>query len=72
MTAALTFDLSDPEEAKDHKKAIFANDMAYVIWDLKVNVLRRIRKDDLSVDEAVQLIQEHLNDLPFSVEELLD
>ena len=72
MKAKITFNLSDPEESKDHKKAIFANDMAYVIWDLKVNVLRRIRKDQLSVDEAVELIRDHLNDLPFIVDELLD
>ena len=72
MKATITFNLSDPEESKDHKKAIFANDMAYLIWDLKVNVLRRIRKDQLSVDEAVELIRYHLNDLPFSIDELLD
>ena len=72
MKAKITFNLSDLEESKDHKKAIFANDMAYVIWDLKVNVLRRIRKDQLSVDEAVELIRDHLNDLPFIVDELLD
>ena len=72
MKAKITFNLSDPEESKDHKKAIFANDMAYLIWDLKVNVLRRIRKDQLSVDEAVELIRDHLNDLPLIVDELLD
>jgi hypothetical protein len=71
MKARLTFDLSNPEDLQAHKIAIHSQDMAYLIWNLKVNILRRIRKDGLNVEEALEMIQDELNDLPFDIEDLV-
>lgn len=43
MKAVLKFDLSIPEDLDDFRAACKAVEMAAVLWQLKYNVLKRIR-----------------------------
>jgi hypothetical protein len=72
MKARLEFDINDFDEVKGFKRAIYSTEMACFIWDLKLNVLRKIRKDELSADDAVSLINDLLNELPFDIEDLIN
>ena len=71
MKAQLTFDLSDPDDVLEHLKAVNAPEMALFIWNLKHNTIRKIIKDDLTFMEAMELIEDKLNELPFDIDELV-
>jgi hypothetical protein len=70
MKAVLQFDYDKPDERLDHIKAVFANDMAFVIWNLKHNVIRSIIKNELTLDDAMDRIREELDNLPFDIDEV--
>lgn len=70
-TATLKFNLEDPDSERDFKLAVHSLDMGLVIWELKNNILRSIYKNDLSTEEAVQLIRDELDTLPFNIDDLI-
>jgi hypothetical protein len=71
MKAKLMFDLTDPDESMDFKKAVMANEMANVIWSIKNWVLRKAYKEDLTAEQIIDLLNTELNELPFDLEELV-
>ena len=70
MKAVLQFDYDKPEDRLDHKKAVFANDMAFFIWNFKHNIIRDIEREELTLEEAMQIIREELDSLPFDIDEV--
>lgn len=71
MKAKMEFNMENPEDILSHLKATHAHDMALFIWNLKHNTLRKIIKEDLSFMDAMELIEEKLNDLPFDIDEII-
>ena len=70
MKAVLEFDYDKPDDRLYHTKAVFANDMAFVIWNLKHNVIRSIFRDELTLEDAMERIKEELDSLPFDIDEV--
>ena len=74
MKATLEFNLTDPDEAREHLRCIKALDMACVLWEL-----RNIRKElewmeeqgDLSAETVIQKILEHFDNHNINADELL-
>jgi hypothetical protein len=71
MKAKLIFDLTDPNESMDFKKAVMANEMANVIWSIKNVVLRKAYKEELNAEEIIDLLNMELYELPFDIDELV-
>lgn len=77
--AILKYDLSDPEDALDHFRAIKSLDMALAIWDIvhntKKNLHGSIGDKDLSpddvIDEVYKKIFEILDDHNINSDELI-
>jgi len=71
MTANLEYDLENPSDIISHKRAVFSFEMAYFIWNLKHNIIRRGIKD-LTYAEFIELLNEEINDLPFDIDQLIN
>jgi len=71
MKAKMEFDMENPDDIMSHLRATHANEMALFIWNLKHNTLRKIIKEDMSFMDAMDLIEEKLNELPFDIEEII-
>lgn len=69
MKAKLIFDLSDPDQRKDHLRCVKSLDLACALWDLQT-ILRERRKD--WIDDKAAL--ERINDLiqTINLEEYMD
>jgi hypothetical protein len=72
MKASLSFDISDEHEFLEFQKVIHANKMASIIHHLKVNIIPRLRKDEVSLEYALEVINDEFNDLPVNIEDLID
>jgi CHASE3 domain sensor protein len=59
MKAKLTFNLNDAEDRKAHLRAVKADDMYNVMWDVR-QYIRQIEKYDkkFSVEEIKEIINE--------------
>lgn len=69
--AILKFDLSEPDEIRDHLAAIHGMDMALLLWEFKHNILRKAMKDALSPSEICQLIHEYIDNLGFDIDDIV-
>jgi hypothetical protein len=69
--AKLIFDLNDPDDMREHLCAVHGQDFAFLIWELKHNILRRAYKDELDPKEIIDLIHEKINELGIDVDELV-
>jgi len=71
MIANLEFDLDKPDDCKAHKIAVYSQEMAFFIWNLKHNTIRKGIKE-LNYTEFIHLIQEEIKDLPFEIDNLIE
>lgn len=71
MIATLKYDLSKQEDVTDHLRAVNSQEMAFFIWNLKHNTLRKIIKDDMGFTDAMELIEDQLKDLSFDIDEMI-
>lgn len=67
MKAILKFDLSDPDDRIDHKIAVHANDMAFILWALLYNSRKSFEQEmdekHLTGDGVLDLVYKRLTDL---------
>jgi hypothetical protein len=79
MKATFEFDMNEPEDMMDHKRMSNALGMALVLWELKVNVKRKIEYmidfDNLSgqetLDRVFEMIGELMEDQGLNMENLI-
>jgi hypothetical protein len=79
MKATFEFDMNEPEDMMDHKRMSNALGMALVLWELKVNVKRKIEyildTDNLSgqetLDRVFEMIGELMEDQGLNMENLI-
>ena len=69
--AILQYDLTDYDSELDFKLAVHSKEMGIFIWELRNNLLRTIYKNALNVDQALKLIEDELNELPFDINDLI-
>jgi hypothetical protein len=50
MKATLEFDLNDPDDNMAHLRCTMALNMALLLWEMKINLSRRIDEDSFSGD----------------------
>ncbi len=70
-TAHLEFDLTNEDDIRDHLCAIHGIDLAMFVSSLKHHILHKCIKDALAPHEIVQLINEHIENLGFDIDELV-
>lgn len=70
-TAILKFNLEDIDTERDFKLAVHSKDMGLFIWELRHNIIRKMSKEDLDIEDAINLIMEELNSLPFNIDDLI-
>lgn len=67
MKAILKFDLSDPDDRADHKIAVHANDMAFILWELLYNSRKGFEQEmdekHLTGDGVLDMVYDRLRDL---------
>lgn len=74
--AKLEFDLKDPEQAVEHKRCIKASEMAYVLFEIKHNLMRNMFTGRDSVEymngaeDTVRQILVMMKDLNLDPDEL--
>lgn len=61
MKATLKFDLSDPEERKEHLRCTSSTIMAIALWEIHHNLRRRLEM--LIPDEQIDKVIEEINDI---------
>jgi hypothetical protein len=82
MKATFVFDMNDPEDMMDHKRMSNALGMALVLWELKVNVKRKmediIDSSDIqplsgqdTLDKMFEIIDELMEDQGLNMENLI-
>jgi hypothetical protein len=79
MKATFVFDMNDPEDMMDHKRMSNALGMALVLWELKVNVKKKMENildtDNLSgqetLDRVFEMIGELMEDQGLNMENLI-
>jgi hypothetical protein len=79
MKATFVFDMNDPEDMMDHKRMSHALGMALVLWELKVNVKKKMEyvldTDNLSgqetLDRVFEMIGELMEDQGLNMENLI-
>ena len=79
MKATFVFDMNDPEDIMDHKRMSNALGMALVLWELKVNVKKKMENildtDNLSgqetLDRVFEMIEELIEDQGLNMENLI-
>ena len=79
MKATFVFDMNDPEDMMDHKRMSNALGMALVLWEIKVNVKKKIEyildTDNLSgqetLDRVFEMIGELMEDQGLNMENLI-
>jgi hypothetical protein len=82
MKATFVFDMNDPEDMMDHKRMSNALGMALVLWELKVNVKRKmediIDSSDIqplsgqdTLDKMFEIIDELMEDQGLYIENLI-
>jgi hypothetical protein len=71
MKAKLIYDLTNPDDLMDHARAVNSLDMAFLIWDLRHNILRSALKNGLDAEEMAELINEKIDSLPFDIDDLI-
>lgn len=69
--ATLEFDLSNQDDCREFSCAANSLELALFIWELKHNILHNALKDGLSGEEIVELIHEHIDSLPFDVDDMI-
>lgn len=74
--ARLEFDLSDPHQELEHRRCIKSADMAYLIYQIKHNLLRDMLTDRDSceymngVEDTVRQIFSYMKELDINADEL--
>lgn len=67
MKAILKFDLSDPDDRADHKIAVHANDMAFILWEFLYNSRKdfewKINEKNLNGYDTLDMVYEKLSEL---------
>lgn len=67
MKAILKFDLSDPDDRTDHKIAVHANDMAFILWEFLYNSRKGFEQEmdekHLDGDGVLDMVYKRLTDL---------
>jgi len=79
MKATFEFDMNEPEDMMDHKRMSNALGMALVLWELKVNVKKKMEyildTDNLSgqetLDRVFEMIGELMEDQGLNMENLI-
>jgi len=79
MKATFVFDMNDPDDMMDHKRMSNALGMALVLWELKVNVKKKMEyildTDNLSgqetLDRVFEMIGELMEDQGLNMENLI-
>ena len=79
MKATFVFDMNDPEDMMDHKRMSNALGMALVLWEIKVNVKKKMEyildTDNLSgqetLDRVFEMIGELMEDQSLNMENLI-
>ncbi len=79
MKATFVFDMNDPDDIMDHKRMSNALGMALVLWELKVNVKKKMENildtDNLSgqetLDRVFEMIGELMEDQGLNMENLI-
>jgi hypothetical protein len=79
MKATFVFDMNDPDDMMDHKRMINSLGMALVLWELRVNVKRKMENildtDNLSgqetLDRVFEMIGELMEDQGLNIEHLI-
>lgn len=79
MKATFVFDMNDSEDMMDHKRMSNALGMALVLWELKVNVKKKMEyildTDNLSgqetLDRVFEMIGELMEDQGLNMENLI-
>lgn len=79
MKATFVFDMNDSEDMMDHKRMSNALGMALVLWELKVNVKKKMENildtDNLSgqetLDRVFEMIGELMEDQGLNMENLI-
>jgi hypothetical protein len=79
MKATFVFDMNDPEDMMDHKRMSNALGMALVLWEIKVNVKKKMEyildTDNLSgqetLDRVFEMIGELMEDQGLNMENLI-
>lgn len=81
--AILEFDLNEPDDRKDHMRAVKSTDMALALWEIVYNIKKKIEYEieqdeylDLSqydiVDKIYEKIQNELNERGINLDQLLN
>lgn len=74
--ARLEFDLNDPEQSLEHKRCIKADDMAYLLYDIKHNLLKDMftNRDSVEymngVEDTIRQINSMMKELNLNPDEL--
>ena len=74
--ARLEFDLSDPHQELEHKRCVKASDMAYLLYQIKHNLLRDMLTDRDSceyingVEDTVRQVMSYMKELDLNADEL--
>ena len=79
MKATFVFDMNYPEDMMDHKRMSNALGMALVLWEIKVNVKKKMEyildTDNLSgqetLDRVFEMIGELMEDQGLNMENLI-
>lgn len=71
MIAKLEFNLNEPDDIRLHLASVHGFDLAMFIWELKHNILRKALKDGLDPLDMVTLINEHIENLGFDIDEIV-
>ena len=67
--AKLIFDLTSPDDAREHLAAVKSGDMAIVLWEICYNLKKECRlhleggKTNLEGDEIIEMVFEKIHDL---------
>lgn len=69
--ATLQFDLTNQDDCREFMCAANSLELALFVWELKHNILRKGLKDGLDAKMIVQLIHEHIEDLPFNIDDMI-
>lgn len=74
--ARLEFDLSDPHQELEHRRCVKAGDMAYLIYQIKHNLLKDMLTDRDSceyingVEDTIRQVFSYMKELDINADEL--
>jgi hypothetical protein len=73
--ATFTFDMDDPEDRREHLRHTKSLSMAMALWQIQLEFKSKFKyseKDDISLEDALEIVIENMSDHCIDLDELIE